>query len=60
MGTVGILMTQQDQDVENRLKCLKSSELTELLDFIIPNRANDRIEQDDGQNLPPNGSQRPH
>lgn len=32
-------MKQQDQDIENRLKCLNGQELTELLDFILPNRS---------------------
>lgn len=32
-------MKHQDQDIENRLKCLNGPELTELLDFILPNRS---------------------
>ena len=43
-------MRQQDQDIENRLKCLKRPELTELLDFILPNRAKTEIDENEPQN----------
>jgi hypothetical protein len=31
-------MQTHDLDVENRLNCLESQQLIELLDFILPNR----------------------
>ena len=56
----GMAMAQQDQDIENRLKCLKSTELTELLDFIIPNRSADSFDDGELRDLPTNGVPRPH
>ena len=46
-------MKPRDQDIENRLKCLNGQELTELLDFILPNRSGlapiDSVEDDQSQ-----------
>jgi hypothetical protein len=53
-------MKKRDQDVENRLKCLKSDELSELLDFIIPNRNRGEADELSGHNLAPNPAQHPN
>jgi hypothetical protein len=56
----GIDMRKRDQDVENRLKCLKSNELAELLDFIIPNRMAEGFDDLDALGLPPKPANHPH
>jgi hypothetical protein len=53
-------MTQQDQDVENKLKCLNMTELTELLDFILPNRPRDLSDDQNISETPTNAAPRTH
>lgn len=53
-------MAHQDQDVENRLKCLNSTELTELLDFVLPNRPHNLPDDQNPGETPINVTPRAH
>ena len=57
---MGKMMAQQDQDVENRLKCLNRSELAELLEFVIPNRRAEGFVVETNENVPTSPLARPH